>query len=526
MAGGLVGIDLGTTLSVIAHLDQTGTATCIPNAQGDLLTPSAIYIDGEDVVVGKAARDAAAHFPDKVATLIKRDIGRRHFSRVVDGRTFRPETLSAILLKKLKQDAERRIGPIAKAVITVPAFFDDVRRKATEVAGRIAGLEVLDIINEPTAAALAYSLEAQLSRGGHHDPLDFPGGKLTVVVYDLGGGTFDVSVVRLAAKRFETLASDGDAQLGGKDWDDRIVKFLGQQFHEQFGINPADSPDRQLALADLAEAAKKLLSQLPSAPVEFHHADKSLKTTLTRQQFQEMTSSLLTRTEFVTNIIVEDQLGISWDEIDRVLMVGGSTRMPMIKEMLARITGKTPDDSLDPDQVVARGAAIFANILAIRGQEGDLVADDEVEAELKDVVVQDVTAHSLGIKARSKSTGRFVNTILIPKNTQLPYSASKVFRIHQPGATSVRVEVLEGELEDAADNMLVGECLISGLPKHLPAKSPVQVRLSFESNGRVSVMALDMTGGKFAEAAIKNQAGLSEEEIRREIEFVERLKIQ
>ncbi|HEX5500013.1 MAG TPA: Hsp70 family protein, partial [Thermomicrobiales bacterium] len=229
---------MGTTFSVIAHLDSKANAVTIPNRDGDPLTASAVYLDGDTAIVGNAAKQAAAVDSSKVALFVKRDMGQPVYGRRVAGRLFRPETLSAIILRKLKQDAERRIGPISKAVITVPAFFDDTRRKATEDAGRIAGLDVLDIINEPTAAALAYSIEGRRAGSGPADVLDLPGGSLTALVYDLGGGTFDVTVVRLAAKRFETLATDGAVQLGGKDWDEKIVQYVAEAFRRKHGIDP------------------------------------------------------------------------------------------------------------------------------------------------------------------------------------------------------------------------------------------------------------------------------------------------
>ena len=368
----LVGIDLGTTISVIAHLDNKGSAVTIQNKEGDPLTPSVIYIDGNRAVVGKAARRAASVDSSKAAMFVKREMGKPLYSRLVGGRQFRPETLSAIILKKLKQDAEKRIGPVSKAVITVPAFFDDTRRKATEDAGRIAGLDVLEIINEPTAAALSYALEGQLDGSRPEQALEFPNGQLTALVYDLGGGTFDVTVVRLAAKRFDTLATDGAVQLGGKDWDDKIVDWVAQEFKRQHGSDPRTDPQRRDTIATRAEEAKIVLSDMLSAPLECYHQGQELKLELTRGQFEEMTRDLLAQTQIVTDLVVKQQAKLNWPQVDRVLLVGGSTRMPMIKEMLRRATGREPDDSLDADQVVARGAAIYAGIVAARQKEGFL----------------------------------------------------------------------------------------------------------------------------------------------------------
>src|SRR6516164_1042969 len=265
--GKLVGIDLGTTFSAIATLDERGQAVTLPNRDGEMLTPSAVLITEDGAVVGQAARDVALEQPDRVATLIKRRMGYPTYGRIVAGREFRPETLSALILRKLVQDAEHRIGPIRKAVITVPAYFDDTRRKATKDAGRIAGLEVLDIIDEPTAAALAYSFQLRPGIKELAPDLVLPNESQTVLVYDLGGGTFDVTLVRLSQRRFEAIAIDGDVRLGGKDWDDRIVDHVAAQFIKQYGEDPRTDPLSLAALNAAAERAKRTLSKLPQANI-------------------------------------------------------------------------------------------------------------------------------------------------------------------------------------------------------------------------------------------------------------------
>jgi molecular chaperone DnaK len=527
----LVGIDLGTTMCAIAQLDTAGVLRTVPNNQGEPLTPSAIYIDGNQVVVGRSAKRAAAHHPHKVATLVKRDIGKPQYSRQVDGRCFRPETLSAMIIKKLKQDAERKIGPISQAVITVPAFFDDARRKATEDAGRIAGLDQVAILNEPTAAALAYCLEGQLNRTGGVVAPDFPDGKMTAVVYDLGGGTFDVTCIHLEAKQVNTLATDGAVRLGGRDWDDRIVKYIVGRFEQNHGVTIP--PERRDAIVNQAENTKQLLSELPVAEFECFFEDRVLRESLTRELFEELTRDLLIRTEFYITDVVTKQARLpggnttlSWSDIDRVLLVGGSTRMPMVREMVRRISGKQPDTNLDPDQVVAQGAAVYAAILATRGQDGVLELDEEVRGQLDDMGIVDVNSHSLGIKVFHRSNREFVNAVLIPKNHPLPFAVSKVFPVRDAGTKTVRIKVLEGEAPEPEANIELGECVITDLPRGLPAKAPIQVRLSYGANGRVHVMALDMTGGRFAHAEIERTSGLTEQEIQRERQFVEQLNIQ
>ena len=520
----LVGIDLGTTISVIARLDSNGVAATIPNNVGDSLTPSVVFLDGSTALVGRTAKEAAANESGRAAMFVKRDMGVASYGRAVCSRQFRPETLSAIILRKLKLDAERRIGPISKAVITVPAFFDDTRRKATEDAGRIAGLEVLDIINEPTAAALAYAMRSQREAGAGGDLLDLPGGEMTAVVYDLGGGTFDVTVVRLLSKRFETIATDGEVHLGGKDWDDKLVEHVAEEFQQRFGVNPATDPHRRTVIAALADRSKELLSALGNTKMEVAHQGNMLSIDISREQFEEMTSDLLTRTRVVTELVVTSQAKLDWGDIDRVLLVGGSTRMPAVKEMLEEVTGQVPDGSLDEDQVVAQGAAIHAGIVAAKAEDGELEIDEGLRQQLQGVEVLNVNSHSLGIQA--VRDGRPISAVLIEKNTQLPVAESKIFRLRFPGCTSVGVKVLEGEAVEAPSNIQIGECRITGLPSGLPRGAPVQVRLAYGANGRVSVMALDMTHGRFAQSAIERQDRLTEDQIRRETEFVRNLNIQ
>lgn len=527
--GAVVGIDLGTTLSVIAHLDSQGVATTIANSDGEPLTPSAVYLDGDNAIVGKAAKAAAAHNPDKVATFIKRSMGEPLYARTVDGRQFRPETLSAIVIRKLMKDAERRIGPISKAVITVPAFFDDTRRKATEDAGRIAGLEVLDIINEPTSAAIAYCLEGRLNPNHFGSGADLSDGDLNTLVYDLGGGTFDVTLVRLSEGKFETIATDGEVQLGGKDWDDVIIAHLGELFEKDHGLNPSQGEGGEMwreSVANLAESTKKLLSQLTSAPLECFHQDKLVRSTLSRGKFESLSRDLLMRTQVVTSFVVRDQASLSWDKIDRVLLVGGSTRMPMVRDMLEQVSKKAPDDSLDPDQVVARGAAIFAAMRMAEAADSNLDISEKLQGQLKDVEVHDVNSHSLGVQTFNRKTQQAASTVLIPKNTRLPHASSKVFRLNKAGRTSIRVKVLEGEAPEASANIAIGECSITDLSPDLPVGAPIQVRLSYGSNGRVGVMALDMTGGGLAQVEVDRQGGLTDADIEREREFVAGLKIQ
>jgi molecular chaperone DnaK len=526
MAGGtgkFVGIDLGTTFSAIATLDDHGQPVTLPNRDGEMLTPSAVFLDDGQAVVGQAALDVSLEQPDKVATLIKRRMGQPTLGRSVSCQDFRPETLSALILRKLVQDAELRIGPIRQAVITVPAYFDDTRRKATQDAGRIAGLEVLDILDEPTAAALAYSF--QPPRGAVDLAPDhiLPDEERTVLVYDLGGGTFDVTLVRLTQRHFQTLAIEGDVRLGGKDWDDQIMEYVAGQFQTQHGEDPRSHPQSLAALAAAAERAKRTLSKLPQASVTCTHGGRVLTVPITRAEFEAHTAHLLLRTRVTTQQVLR-QASLGWDRVDRVLLVGGSTHMPMTGQMLQEISGKQPDSSLAVSEVVARGAAIHAGIMATRTQEAGLVLDAEAREALSQVVEINVNSHSLGIEVKHQEER--INDILIRKNTQLPTAASRVYRTVIENQPRVRVKVLQGEAHQADACISIGECWIDGLPPNLPRYSPVQVRCEVGSNGLIDVMALDMTSGKMARTEIHRSSGLSEEEIAHEAEWVRGLKIQ
>jgi molecular chaperone DnaK len=447
-------------------------------------------------------------------------MGLDDFGRAVAGRQFRPETLSAIILRKLVQDAELRLGPISKAAITVPAYFDETRRKATHDAGRIAGLEVLDILDEPSAAALAYSFQQGHGAAAFDKLTDKP---RTILVYDLGGGTFDVTLVKLTPKRFQTLAIEGDVRLGGKDWDDRIVNHVAAAFIAKFDEDPRSDAQSLAMLQAAAERAKRTLSKVEQASVTVNHAGRKLVVPLSRKEFETMTKDLLTRTRLTTQQLMR-QAGLTWDQVDRILLVGGSTHMPMSGAMLRELSGKEPDNSLAVSEVVARGAAIHAGIVAAKTVEGRKLLEASVAGELADVIEISVNAHSLGIEVRSDSEK--VNDRLIGKNTQLPSASSRVYYTAADNQQRVRVRVLQGEAHQADACIGIGECWIEGLPPNLPKGSPVQVRCEVQANGLVDVMALDMTSGRMARTEIHRGSGLSDEEIAREAEWVRGLKIQ
>jgi molecular chaperone DnaK len=509
----VVGIDLGTTYSAIAAVDDRGRAVTVPNRDGEMLTPSAVLIADGEAVVGQPALDVSLEQPDRVATLIKRRMGQPDYGRPVAGRTFRPETLSAIILRKLMQDAEARLSPVRRAVITVPAYFDDTRRKATQDAGRIAGLDVLDILDEPSAAALAYQFQRSHPAAG--------GPSSSVLVYDLGGGTFDVTLVELGGRRFQTLAIEGDVRLGGKDWDDRIVAYVADRFKEQYCDDPRNDAQSLVLLQAAAERAKRTLSRLTQTTVTCSHAGRVLSVPLSRENFETLTRDLLTRTRLTVQQVLR-QAGVGWDRVDRILLVGGSTHMPMTGEMLRELSGQEPDHSLAVSEVVARGAALQAGIAAARAN--DAAISDAATDELSDVIEVNVTAHSLGVEVRHQ--GRKVNDILIAKNTQLPAAAARTYRTSRPGQRRVRVVILQGEAHQAEACIRIGECWIDGLPPDLPARSPVEVNCGCAANGLVEVLATDLTSGRAARAQIHRTGGLTDAEIEREAAWVRSLRIQ
>lgn len=470
-----VGIDLGTTYSVVAHLDQAGRPVTVLNGQGDLLTPSALFFDDDGIVVGKEAVKSSVLDPDSYVECFKRDMGSVSTRHKVRGREVPPEVLSAFVLERLRQDAQRRLGPVRQAVITVPAFFDETRRKATQDAGRLAQLDVLDIINEPTAAALAYGHQK-----GFLD-LHQPGQQshpTRVLVYDLGGGTFDVTILEIEGTRFRTLATDGDVFLGGKDFDERLVNYLAEQFVVAQGVDPrCDAHDAAQLWLD-AQEAKHTLSERSKTTVVCFHAGVRMRIDVTREQFEEITRDLLERTETTTSLVVK-QAGLEWRQIDRVLLVGGSSRMPMVHRMLRGVTGKDPDCSQSPDEAIAHGAALYAGMLMAQS-----VSSGKPSCELINV-----NSHSLGVVGMHRETGQKINVVLIPKNTALPCRASRAFKTARSDQRSVKVAVVEGESERPEACIALGECVVRNLPAGLPQNTRVEVEYAYHANGRISVLA-------------------------------------
>jgi molecular chaperone DnaK len=472
--GPAVGIDLGTTFSAVARLDDTGRPVTVSNAEGDLTTPSVVLFDGDDVVVGKEAVKAIATEAERVADCAKRDMGLREYRRAVDNRRFPPEVLQAYILKKLREDTARQIGPFDKAVITVPAYFDEVRRKGTQDAGYMAGLEVLDIINEPTAAAVAFGFQQGFlnTKGEAH-------AVQKVLVYDLGGGTFDVTLMEIRGTEFTALATDGDVQLGGRDWDQRLVDFVADEFLKAHAHDPRFDPRTDPSTAGQlwreCEDAKRALSARKKASITCHFRGESLRVEVSREQFQELTRDLLDRTQFTVRQVLREA-DLDWGAIDRVLLVGGSSRMPMVVDVLRQLSGKEPDTSVSPDEAVAQGAALHAGLLLAKSQ-GHPPA----------FKIRNVNSHSLGVVGTDPATKRKRTAVLIPRNTKLPVKARRVFKTSNENQQSILVQIVEGESPSPDACTPLGTCVIRDLPPGLPARSPVDVEFRYGADGRLAV---------------------------------------
>lgn len=492
-----VGIDLGTTFSVIAHLDATRRPVTILNEEGDTLTPSVLFFDGDDVVVGKEAVKAAVHEPEMSVAFMKREMGSASFSKLINGKKVPPEVLQSYVLKKLKADAQTRIGPVKQAVITVPAFFDDPRRKGTQDAGRIAGLEVLNVINEPTAAAIAFGVqEGFLNAKGESK------GSERVLVYDLGGGTFDVTLMEIDGKSYRAVATDGDVYLGGVDWDQRIVDIAANAFLKKFGgQDPRKDRSARTRWLLEAEDVKRALTAREQANFTAGFNGQKLRVPITRGQFEEQTADLLERTRFTAASVISEA-GLTWNDITRLLLVGGSTRMPMVVKMLSRESGRQPDRSLSADEAVAHGAAIYAGLLA-----------DARGGHAPQVAVHNVNSHTLGVLGIEKETGRPKNRVLIERNTPLPVTKVSRFQTARTGQRNVVANVIEGGDSSGSNATPIGKCVVQDLPPNLPAGTPIEVAFTYQDDGRLTVKARLPSLGKSAELQIERASGLSEQQI-------------
>jgi len=506
LPGQTVGIDLGTTYSSIAQLNAQGHPISLPNADGKVITPSVVILgDGNKMIVGPSFERMSLENPRNIVEAIKRQMGNKDFAIVHNGKKFTPEFISAMILMKLKQDAEKVVGEIQNAVITVPYYFNDVRRKATQDAGKIAKLNVIDIINEPTAATLAYAWQkGQLGR-----PDAFTGEK-TIMVYDLGGGTFDVTVVRYNATNFRVLATDGDVMLGGLDWSRRMVDYLAEQFHKKYGEDPREDPETLMQITQECEQAKRDLSGRAQVSVNIYYKGKNLASAITRGDFERLTGDLMQRTRDTTELVMA-QAGVAPGELDELVLVGGSTHMPVVETMLREVTGKTPSREINPEEAVSMGAAIHAAILEARATGGGGRMGQAVLNRLRSVTATDVNSHSLGVKITDPNNrSRKINHIMIPKNTTIPFEVSQKFVTNSANQQRIHISVLEGDALDPDACTTIGDFRIMSLPPDLPAGSPVEVTYQYDKNGRIHAHARELTTNIEAKTEIVRDSGLSE----------------
>lgn len=495
-----VGIDLGTSNSAAAWVDESGRTAMVRNAEGDLLTPSVVLFDDTEVVVGKEARRSAAVHPDWVAQWVKRDMGSPAYSRLIRGERLPPEVIQACILRKFRADVAAALGPATKVVLTVPAYFDELRRKATADAGEMAGLSLLDIVNEPTAAALGFGeILGYLSAGGKARD------EMVVMVYDLGGGTFDATMLRLSPGEFRTLATDGDVQLGGHDWDGRLVDYAAEVFRNRHGQDPREDPAALARLYDAAVEAKHALSARSQATIRVEHGGHVLDVPVAREQFEELSADLLERTAYTSRQLLAEA-GLRWQDVSRVLLVGGSTRMPMVPRMLQQMTGIAPDRTVNPDEAVARGAALYAHYLLRSPEHGGPGASFEVT---------NVNSHSLGIEGIDPLTLRKINVVLIRRNTSLPARRTEKFTTKTEGQRSIVLQVLEGESNLPGDCTMIGRTVIRDLPALLPKGWPIEVTFEYAANGRLAVRAVVPGTNREVTLDLERDVGLSREGISR-----------
>ncbi len=489
--GKAVGIDLGTTNSVVAVLEG-GEPTVIANAEGNRTTPSIVAFKGEEVLVGELAKRQAITNPDNTVRSIKRQIGT-NWKEKFENKEYTPQEVSARILQKLKRDAESYIGEdVTDAVITVPAYFNDAERQATKEAGQIAGLNVLRIINEPTAAALAYGLENNEDQ--------------KILVYDLGGGTFDVSVLEISEGVFEVKSTSGDSKLGGDDWDERVMEWLVDKFKSSTGIDISEDKMAMQRIKEGAEKAKIELSSTTETEVNlpFITANDSgpqhLLEKLSRSEFEKITSDLVDRTKDPVNKAVEDA-GLSFSDIQHIILVGGSTRIPAVQALVKSMTGKEPSKGVNPDEVVASGAAIQAGVL---------------KGDVKDVLLLDVTPLTLGVETKGG-----IMTKMIERNTTIPTKRSETFSTADDGQTQVEIHVLQGEREMASGNKSLGKFNLTDIPSAKAGTPQIEVTFDIDANGIVNVNAKDLGTGKEQAITITGGTALEEDEIERMVKDAE-----
>jgi molecular chaperone DnaK len=519
-----VGIDLGTTYSSLAYVDAQGVPRVVADSTGQTVLPSVVFFDDEEIIVGDIAWQQAKLRPDRVVQFIKVHMGdpwRREFR----GRAYTPESISAIILGQLIKEAAPEIGPIRRAVITVPAYFTEKRRRATQQAGEIAGLEVLGTLDEPMAAALAYGLQ----RTDHEQ---------RVVVYDLGGGTFDVTVLRISPDELEEVAIRGNRQLGGRDWDQVLIDFVADGFQKVHRQDLRAAPQAMQELLLECEQAKRRLSRMAKTLIRAHAFGCEHTVELTREQFEAMTAPLLQATKLTTETALADAK-LTWQSVSRVVLVGGSTLMPAVRRMLSRASGREPETSLNPVLAVALGAAVYVHLLETGQPFRALQAAAQDTARPSDAMpgsgglgagrsaptagpsLRFVTAHGVGLKIRRGN--QWSNEVLIARNTPVPVSVTRRFRTRSAGGRKgiITIDITQGDTPDAAAAELLGTGTITGLPADEPDGQPVDVTMAFDEQGRLHIRACYVPRNQHFEISLEIPHGLRNEEVLDQRRFLE-----
>ncbi len=541
----VLGIDLGTTYSAMAYVDRLGKPQIIISTDSEATVPSVVYFyDNDAFVVGTEAIKMVVADPSNVARFVKRSMGEEEFTLEYFGQGYTPQELSAIVLRRLKNDAEEFFGhPVTDAVVTVPAYFNAAQRAATAEAGAVAGLEVLSIINEPTAAAIAYGLDRI---GGHH----------TFMVFDLGGGTFDVTVMNIEGNSLRALATDGNAELGGKDWDDRLVSHVAEQFVNRFGVDPRDDPQPYQELYERCLAAKIALTTQPRAIIPVNYRGRRMAVPITVREFMSMCRDLVGQCRDTCNLVL-DKANMTWTDLDDVVLVGGATRMPMIQNELGRLAGRTPNTELNPDECVAMGAALagvyrhrsehpsFVGIAkASWGEEepGETPSSSEVtsdsegpslvdatrteapaEATLPGLIITDIATHPLGIIVLDANLREQI-VELIPEGSPLPTEKRGRFAYAYDNMTAVRVQITEGHGNTRDEVMVIGDVILDRLPPR-PRGTPIDVTYRYNTDQILEVDIIDVETGASRSATISIKGSLSEEQIRTARASLERARV-
>ena len=502
----VVGIDLGTTFSVIAHVDQYGKPQVIPNSETERITPSVILFDGDNAIVGTLAKQSAVAEPEKIVDFVKREMGKskEDFNREFNGKLYSAEELSALILKKLKQDAEKYLNePVTDAVITVPAYFNDAERSATLHAGQLAGFNVLGVLNEPTAAALAYGL----------DKLET---NQTVFVFDLGGGTFDVTIMRIENHHIRMLASNGDHRLGGKDWDDVIVNWVADTFAEHCGEQPLVDLHSYQDLYARALSAKIQLSSRDRTTVIHQYNGQSIKLDLTREQFETMSQHLIEKCRLICEMVLQEAK-LQWSQIDKVLLTGGMTRMPTVRQMVSELLGVEVDDSVSVDEAVAMGAAIQGVLLQLEEENrsgkrelSQLTREQFSSPDGGLIKVTNVTTHTLGVVLWDEAKLEEYVYPMIPKMTAVPAEIRNSFGTAKANMTTAVVRVVEGESTVPNECSPLGVCEVD-LPPMLARGTPVELTYHYDAS-QVLEVTVDVAN-RHSSVSIRRNTGLADEEV-------------